>query len=220
MEVVVALLVGVNVLYVLYTLFTQDQRRWAVDQGRLGSLAGIMLFAEHLEADVRQVALYFPDARHTEFNLDRPVRIDDGRRRLTLVTFQGTAPDETSVPVRSVVWAFDPRTTSVTRNGDPLRALAAEEVVFDLLGMVADLGPARLAALGVSTPLVLYNAQLPIHVLKVQVTAVPESSRTEPAERREQKRVSMVFALPLLYRSDRVNRPYWNASPGELLGEP
>jgi hypothetical protein len=223
----VALLLSVNVLVILYNLFLQDQRRFSVDAARLSGLQAILVFSEHLEADLRQIAMPVPVGKDQSWTWNNPVVIDDppdlaGKRRSRLSFLVGRdrgGSAGSGVGTSIVTWGRDPRSGCLARNGSPLQGFPVEDIQFDNLGFSPDVQAMRAAMQLPGTPRP-FDMDFKIQVLKVQVTAVPESARDEPAELRAAKRLTMVLTYPLVYRSERAEMPNWNYGPAEVVHPP
>ena len=229
-EILVALLIAVNVLVILWQVFTADQKRFARDQGKLAAMQAALLFAERLETDLREIALYPPDPTvpDREFTLDHPVKIEDGGAKLGFVRFDKQDPSQVAVKVQRATYSFDPanfkirRTVGALGGGDDtvFKMLFVERIHYDVVALTP-----KLDQLNITPPPVLFRPTLPLHFLKYEITASPETARGRtPADVPAEQKVTLVNAVALLYRADRANHPYWcfngNELPGSTAGAP
>jgi hypothetical protein len=221
-EIMVALLVGVNVLAILWQVFTSDQKRFARDSGKLGAMQGALLFAERLETDLREIALEVPDAGNPNklFTLDRPVTLEDGGRKLGFLRFKAHDPASPLVKVERATYSYDPQEYRIRRTvgteTTPFKTLVVEAIKYDLVTLTA-----RFDQLGITPPPVVFRPQVPMNFLKYEITAAPETGRGRtPADIAPEQKVTLVNAVALLYRADRSNHPYWVFSGSELPAQP
>lgn len=221
-EVLVALLIATNVLVILWQVFTADQKRFARDGGKLAAMQSALLFAERLETDLREIALNLPDPGEPdrEFTLDQPVRIEDSGRKLGFIMFDKHDKDSTLVKVQRTTYSFDPQTFKIHRtvaaSDGIFKNLVVENVRYTLLPLVP-----KFDQLGIVPPPVLFKPGLPVHFLKYEVTATPETGAgREPKDVPAEQKVTLVNAVALLYRADRANHPYWSFSGSELPAKP
>jgi hypothetical protein len=220
-EVLVATLIGVNVLLILWQVFIADQRRFARDQGKLSALQGALLFAERLEMDLQEIALRMPTPLDptVPFTLDNPVRIDDGGRRLTFLRFGPPDPATGATTARPVAYAYDAGRFRITR------ALGTEVVPFqnvlvDSIRFEGRSATLRLDGLGLTPPPRIFRPELPVYLIKYQVTASPETPGADsPANVPVENKCTLVNAVPIVYRAERTAHPYWAVGGSELPQE-
>lgn len=221
-ELMVALLVGVNVLVILWQVFTSDQKRFARDQGKLAAMQGALLFAERLEMDLREIALDIPDAQNTGklFTLDNPVVIDDGGKKLSFLRFLPHDALSPLVKVARATYSYEPQEFRIRRtigaDSAPFKTVVVEVIKYELVTLNA-----RVDQLGLNPMPVVFRPQVPMNFLKYEITAAPETGRGRtPQEIPGEQKVTLVNAVALLYRADRANHPYWVFNGSELPGPP
>lgn len=220
-EIMVALLIGTNVLVILWQVFTADQKRFARDGGKLAAMQAALLFAERLETDLREIALQMPEPTEPdrEFTLDAPVKIEDGGTKLGFMLFARHDKDAPQVKVDRCTYSFDPQTFKVKRtvatDASVFKTLMVQAVKYQLVPLVP-----KFDALALTPPPTLFRPNLPVHFLKYEITAAPEAAGRKPAEMPDEQKVTLVNAVALLYRADRSNHPYWSVNASELPGKP
>lgn len=216
----VALLVAVNVLVILWQVFTADQKRYARDSGKLAAMQAALLFAEKLEGDLREIALTNPDPPDREFSLDRPVKIEDNGRKLGFLKFAKHDPASPLVKVERVTYSFRPDDFRIIRSVGPdsevLKTMIVESIRYELIPLVA-----RVDQLGLTPPPVTFRPQVQMAFLKYEITATPEQGKGRtPADVAPEQKATIVNSIALMYRADRANHPYWSFSGSELLDAP
>jgi hypothetical protein len=219
----VALLIGINVLAILWQVFTADQKRFARDQGKLAAMQAALLFAETLETDLREMALYMPDANEPDrdFTLDRPVRIEDQGRKLGFVRFSPHDPASASPKVKRATYSYDPqgfriRRTIGTDDDRFFKTLVVENIRYTLVPLLP-----KVDALGLNPAPVLFRPNLPLHFLKYEITASPETGAgREPKDVPPEQKVTLVNAVALSFRADRANYPVWSFNGNEIPAQP
>ena len=221
-EALVAVLVGVNVLLILWTVFRADQRRFFGDQARFTGLQGALLFEGYLARDLGALAVRLPnptrpvDPSSPPFDINSSVVIDQQGSRLRFLMARSDDASFSVEPVE-VTYSLDPRTFRVLRNVDgvtrPLPNVIAEDLRFSLLLLKPT--PERL---GIGIPPFRYNADQTLHFLKLQITCVSEMLRDRPEERRKaEERITVNQSIPIRARSERIRHPYWLADGVEYV---
>lgn len=218
-EAIVVVLVGVNLLAVLWRVFLADQERFARDQGKLASLQSALTFAEVFENDLREMVLGVPDPANPGevFTLDDPVIIPAGARS---IMFLRTRPEPGAgrVPVFRVSYTFDERRAVIRRRLDAfsedVRNLVVESCRFELVRLTPSF-----SALALEPSPVLFRPALDTLCVKYQLSTSPEpgEGRT-PADVPPEQKVTLVNAVPLTLRSERANFPHWSYTAAELPG--
>jgi hypothetical protein len=208
------------VLVILWQVFTSDQKRFARDQGKLAAMQAALIFAERLETDLREIALHVPNpSEPREFTLDAPVRIEDQGRKLGFLRFAPHDPASPDAKVHRATYSFQPDEFRIVRTiadqSTPLKTLIVEAIRYEVVALTPRLDQ-------LVTPLPpLFRPQLPVHFLKYEITASPETGRgRDPRDVPAEQKVTLVNAVALLYRADRANHPYWSFNGSELPGNP
>lgn len=220
-EIMVALLIGTNVLVILWQVFTADQKRFARDGGKLAAMQAALLFAERLETDLREIALAMPEPAEPdrEFTLDQPVKIEDAGAKLSFMLFAKHDKDAPLVKVDRCTYSFDPQAFKVKRtvgaDAGVFKTLMVQAVKYQLVPLVP-----KFDALAITPPPTLFRPGLPIHFLKYEITAAPEAAGKQPKDMPDEQKVTLVNAVALLYRADRSNHPYWQFNASELPAKP
>lgn len=224
----VALLVASNVLLILWRVFVTDQRRFARDQGKLSAMQGALILAEQLEDDLREIALRMPHPQRPDddFSLDRPVRIEAAGKTITFLRF---APVDTAarsgsgrssrLPVKDVRYAYDAARFRMVRTiGSQVTLLKVplvESILFELKDVTLSLG-----GLGLTPPPLLFREDVPLYVVKYQVTASPETPGSKgPADVPVERKFTLVNAVPLRMRAERASHAYWGFGSSEVPGD-
>jgi hypothetical protein len=219
-EIMVALLVAINLMVVLWRVFSADQKRFSTDQSRLTALQGALLFEEYLRRDLDRLAVSLPDATEVTggtvppFSLNRPVEIGNLGRTLT---FRILDPDRVlEGGTREVSYQVDAvRSQIVRREGDDGRTLPTILVEDLRFGLIA-LRPRPRSILPTwSDPLEPY----PIHLLKFQVTCFSEAEKQRPELGGRHERSTLAAAIPLRHRLDRLHHDHWMPSAYDLTGD-
>ena len=216
------MLVAVNILLILWQVFISDQRRFARDQGKLSAMQAALLFAEKLDMDLREIALRVPTPFNPQqvFTLDNPIRFEDQNRRIGFLKFATQDPDASLAKVQMVTYALDSKNHRMVRtagsSSEVFKSLYVDVVSFE--GRVVSLG---VGGLGLSPMPRFFRSELPIFMLKYQITATPElASGRKPSDVPDTHKCTLVNAIPIVYRADRTNHPYWSFGTSELVGEP
>lgn len=206
-EAIVATLIASLVIVLAWSFFTSEQRRFRTDQSRLSGLQGAMQMDEALAWDLERMALQLPD-QGTSFTIDAPVVING--RRLDFRIFAPDAPRAAGVGSRPVSYELDERTGRLLRIADGREhvfpGLIAEDVQWSLVPVPPKPQPGMFAF-----------SREPLHVLKYVVTCYSEALRELPeSARKSHEIVTLVGAVAIPFRADRVLHPYWRGGPSEL----
>lgn len=206
-EAIVATIIASLVIVLAWSFFTSEQRRFRTDQSRLSGLQGAMQMDEALAWDLERIALELPD-QGTSFTIDAPVVING--RQLDFRIFAPDAPRAVGVKGRPVSYRLDDRTGRLLRTEDgrehAFPGLIAEDIQWSLVQVPPKPQPGIFA----------FNRE-PLHVLKYVVTCYSEALRELPeAARRDHEIVTLVGAVAIPFRADRVQHPYWRGGMSEL----
>lgn len=216
-EIMVGLLISVNLIVILWRVFSADQKRFSTDQSRLSALQGALLFEEYLRKDLDRLAVSLPDATEVTggtmpaFSLNRPVEIGNLGRTLT---FRILDPDRVlEGGTKEVSYQVDAaRSQIVRREGDDGRTLPTilvEDLRFGLISLRPN-PPSILPDWADPRPI------YPIHLLKFQVTCFSEAEKQRPELGGRHERSTLAAAIPLRHRLDRLHHDYWMPSGYDL----
>jgi hypothetical protein len=218
---VVALLIAVNITLILWQVFISDQRRFARDQGKLAAMQAALLFAEQLEMDLREIALRVPTPFYPQqvFTLDNPIRFEDQNRRIAFLKFAAQEQDSTLAKVLQVTYAFDSSRNKMVRTAGTessvFKSLSVDTIRFEGRAMSLNL-----AALNLTFAPRIFRPELPIYLVKFQITAFPEiANAPKPSDVPAEQKCTLVNSVPIVYRADRTSHPYWSFNGSELIGE-
>ena len=211
-ELTVAILIAVNVLIILWQVFIADQRRFSRDQGKLSAMQSALLFAERLEGELREVALTTPDPTVPDkpFTIDQPILFGDYNRRISFLRFAPADPKTPLVPVERITYARHPSqeyrmVRAVGDQASLIKNLLVDSVLFEPTWVelkVGNLGFAQLPP--------VFRPDLPIYLLKYRITASPETPGSKgPADVPPENKFTLVNSVPVVYRAERWNHPYW-----------
>lgn len=214
-ELMVALLLAAIIMTLAWDFFIGERRRFESDQDRLSGLQGSMRFDELLAADLERLAVDLPLPGTASFNYDIPVDTGDGRMLAFLVADKDD-PADPQVKAIGVVYRFDPASGQVLRSVDgqesPIVGLLAEDLQFQVVHANVQL-PAGL--------LPLTGDKKPIQYVRYTLSCIPESQRYLPkAERAPQRRITLVGAVALRPRSERIFSLYWRLLRSERVRTP
>lgn len=225
-EIAIATLIASMLVFVLWSIFSADQKRFFVDQNRLSGLQGALLLDDYLSADLeRMIVFHDPSAgdrepRREEFIASRPVTIVEAGRKVTFLSFKGQQHEPGLIVTTRVSYYLDAKTSRVVRQVGskitPFGSLIAEELSFQLVPLAP-----RFGGLGLSPPRYTVNQTARLAFLKYRISCISELVQDAPAgQHGPEERVNLVGSVPLLYRANLSQHDYWVFSGQELPDEP